>query len=82
MPGGCWQTEIRPPGRKENAELSTAPTISITKEEADVMAAAAAAAMLLLLSWYWSRVHQHSPTNPPPSSSSSSAQIKDTSLII
>lgn len=31
------------PGRK-SAELSTAPTISITKEEADVMAAAAAAA--------------------------------------
>lgn len=67
--GGGVLAGLRLPGRKKNAELSTAPTISITKEEADVMAAAAAAAMLLLLlllSWHWRGVHQHSPTHLPP----------------
>lgn len=35
--------------RKKNAELSTAPTISFTKEEGDVMVATATTAAMMLL---------------------------------
>ena len=74
---------MRPPGKKKKnyAELSTTPTISITKEEvgADVMAA-----VVLPLPWQRRRARQQSFTNsspPPPPPGSRVHQISLTEEI-